>query len=486
MFFSEWQEGVLANDTEEVCYGDVVCEDECCHDMDFGIPYCCSKYTGFIYLGLMVGGGVIIAVLVIACYVFMRRTERELEAAARLEAAKASSRNGSRETLTSDTDQTDLDSTGGDANDNNRARPPPAYSDVMRTFTRCHSCDVAGSSTRVMRADFDVIGMLARQHSEGSQMGGGLPPLVDVAALLARHRQEAEQMQNSSSLPPLMSTDVLESKLPTYEECVVTRRSEPGGACEYSIRENFVRSKELDEAQYRLEQCSDGAGEETEESVRNVEDGAVESEDIGSPKLASDVTTSDTAERELDVVREREAEEPAAVQSCQHENEGERIRSQSDQNSNEQTNESDAVTVSTQKEGENDSVEDNPSQTAQGTDDSDTNTKSIAEENNNDESDDVSTSDDVPKDTEESTSEKDIKDNGVDKSPALDSANLHHSNHGEPGELSSPEGKAIPNSLETDQNEIKCDDTSMAAVSMAMETSENQAKDDSDESENKI
>ncbi|CAL1532085.1 unnamed protein product, partial [Lymnaea stagnalis] len=73
-----------SNTTGVLCYDDVVCQDECCHDMDFGMPYCCSKYMGFIYLGLMVGAGAIVAVLVIACYICMTKTERQLEAAGML------------------------------------------------------------------------------------------------------------------------------------------------------------------------------------------------------------------------------------------------------------------------------------------------------------------------------------------------------------------------------------------------------------------
>ncbi|CAL1532084.1 unnamed protein product, partial [Lymnaea stagnalis] len=56
-----------------------------------------------------------------------------------------------------------------------------------------------------------------RQHSEGNQTPGcTLPPLVDVAALIARHRSEHGLFQG---LPPLMSHDDLNNKLPTYEEC---------------------------------------------------------------------------------------------------------------------------------------------------------------------------------------------------------------------------------------------------------------------------
>lgn len=68
----------------------------------------------------------------------------------------------------------------------------------------------------------EIMNALVRQYSEGSHAPlQGLPVLVDVQELIARHRREhgSNRQAAETGLPPVSSQDVMENKLPTYEEC---------------------------------------------------------------------------------------------------------------------------------------------------------------------------------------------------------------------------------------------------------------------------
>ncbi|XP_059173177.1 uncharacterized protein LOC131953821 [Physella acuta] len=200
--YSRFRNWTFPSEVGKMCYEDLQCEEACCHDLEFGMPYCCSKYLGFIYLGLMVGGGVIIAVLVIACYMCLTKTERELEAAAKLERAKASNARCNVQQLNDHNDRTPTI---------NLNLPPPAYNDVLQTLSRFYGSE-AGVSAREIRSD------TADQHSQGFSSQPMLQSMVDIPALIARHRLQHSEFQHSC-LPPMSSPTALENKLPTYEEC---------------------------------------------------------------------------------------------------------------------------------------------------------------------------------------------------------------------------------------------------------------------------
>ncbi|KAK0052373.1 otolith matrix protein OMM-64 [Biomphalaria pfeifferi] len=198
------------NQTGVACYDDVHCEDQCCHDMDFGLPYCCSKYMGFVYLALMIGGGMVVAVLVIGCYICMTKKERELQAAAKLEAAKAAN------IQTHQT--TDVTSSSSAMDGYSRSllelrQPPPTYDDAIANYSRCQSRD----PTLTPQQALDLVTMLVRQHSQMDQGASFpmLPPLVDVSALIAHHRQEHGQ---AGILPPVSNQISIDDKLPSYEQ----------------------------------------------------------------------------------------------------------------------------------------------------------------------------------------------------------------------------------------------------------------------------
>ncbi|GFS07209.1 hypothetical protein ElyMa_006564700 [Elysia marginata] len=89
----------------------------------------------------MLGGGVITAIMILACYFIMQRSEKELQAAARLEEAKAANRvyNNPAWASTAAGNTGVADGSGEQACSN---QAPPAYNEVMRgNLARCHSCD---------------------------------------------------------------------------------------------------------------------------------------------------------------------------------------------------------------------------------------------------------------------------------------------------------------------------------------------------------
>ncbi|RUS81143.1 hypothetical protein EGW08_011084, partial [Elysia chlorotica] len=138
-----------AGEDDWVCSSDENCQVGCC--LNFGmmtLPHCCSKTEGFILLGLMIGGGVIFAFILLACYLAMRRSETELHAAARLEEAKAVNRafnNNSSSTHSSPDEERPGYTDGGEHPDSptrDSNLPPPAYNDVVREFAVCQPRDL--------------------------------------------------------------------------------------------------------------------------------------------------------------------------------------------------------------------------------------------------------------------------------------------------------------------------------------------------------
>ncbi|GFO43903.1 hypothetical protein PoB_007040800 [Plakobranchus ocellatus] len=198
----------------------------------------------------MVGGGVILAILIIACYMFMRRSERELQAAgdlftsarslnfglpvyssacvlvsqcvARLEEAKAVNR-ACQNNSTQACSHAESHSTAQDLN-----LPPPTYGEVMGTFARCQSCD-----STLAQQQQTLVCQLAQLNPSTS-----LPELVDISQFLAQHRRDnfepccpeareysaqmdvwaGQPRQQRQPLPPPVSEAAQWNKLPTYEE----------------------------------------------------------------------------------------------------------------------------------------------------------------------------------------------------------------------------------------------------------------------------